>query len=390
MRVLVLHNAYQQRGGEDAVVEAEAGLLRAAGHEVTVDIISNDAIVGLASRTRAFLDVTGNRQSAARVARLVGETGADVVHIHNFFPRLSPLAHLAAADRGAAVVQTLHNYRLMCAAATFLRDGRVCQDCKGGSSLPALRHRCYRGSLPGTLGVVRMQNATLGAPRWRNAVHRFIVLTEFARRQFAEGGLPADRLAVKPNFTFAPPTAGAAGSAPRSGALFVGRLSEEKGVRDLVSAWAALPGIPLTIVGDGPLRADLEGAAPENVTFTGWLDKDEVGRRMAGAAALVFPSRWFEGFPMVIVEALAHGLPVLAADLGAAAEIIEPGVTGDLFPPGQPGALAETVRRAFASDTALAEWSRHARARFDGNYTPERNLRQLERIYEAAMADARV
>lgn len=382
MRILVLHNTYQQQGGEDTVVEQEADLLCRAGHEVRVELFSNDSISGPLSKLRAAMSVTGNSFSARIVSKLCAEFNPDVVHIHNFFPMLSPSAHIAASNSGAAVVQTLHNYRLVCAGAMLLRDGNVCEDCLGTSGSAALRHRCYRNSVPGTAAVLLMQRATVGSERWLDNVDRLIALTDFSRDLFVEAGLPADKIFVKPNFVSGI-EAGPAMGARSSGAIFVGRLSPEKGVHHLVEAWRALPDVPLTIIGDGPARKWLEANAPPHVSLIGALSRAEVIDHMRSARLLVFPSLWYEGFPMTIAEALACGTPIIAANIGAAREIVSNGGFGHLYPPGDGPALAAAVRRFFAGD--MEAMSQGARARYETLYSPKRNLELLERVYAGAL-----
>lgn len=387
MRLIILHNTYQLRGGEDAVVAAEAALLRAAGHSVHVETVSNDRISGLAAKLRAFHSAPYKRACKRWVADLVGSTGAELVHIHNFFPLLTPAVHEGAAERGIAVVQTLHNYRLLCANALFLRNGHICQKCLQGSRVWGAAHRCYRGSLPASLAVVRMQWRAERHQTWHQHVHRFIALTEFARSKFVAGGLPAERIAVKPNFVPDPKFARRLRE-QRKGALFVGRLAEEKGVDVLIKAWKHLPDIPLTIVGDGPERARMQSEAPANVRLLGLRSAEEVRAQMAAAQCLVVPSIWYEPFGMVAIEAFAVGRPVIASRIGALAELVTDQVTGWHFTPGDPESLAEVMREAFGNHTRLAEMGRAARRAWQQYYSPAKNLAQLERIYKEALGES--
>lgn len=377
MRIYIAHNAYQQSGGEDTVVAAEAELLRSAGHEVTVGIVSNDEISGLGDKARTFLDAPYSTRRAEWIGQELQRTRAEILHVHNFFPLLTPAVHEEAARRGVAVVQTLHNYRLLCAAATFLRDGEVCEKCLGDRRHWGVIHRCYRNSLPGSLALYRMQEQSRRRHVWHDSVHRFIALSQFARDKFIAAGFPADRIVVKPNFV-----TGYSGPQPptRHGALFVGRLSPEKGVDVLLDAWRQLPDIPLTIVGDGPERDRLAAMAPPNVTFTGTLPRSEVEAHMLAAAVLVVPSIWYEPFGLVVAEAMATGLPVAASRIGALPELIEPGKTGALFEPGNRDDLMRAVRSCL--DGMDGE---PTRARQSALFSPAASLNQLERIYAAAL-----
>lgn len=382
MKLLLLHNSYQQAGGEDKVVAMEAEMLRSAGHEVHLELVSNDSIAGFAGKVRTLLAAPHDPRRTAWMNELLDRTGADLVHIHNFFPLLTPAVHEAAAGRGVPVVQTLHNYRLICAAATLMRDGAVCEKCLTGRSA-AIVHRCYRGSLPGSAAVVAMQARAERERTWQRSVTRFIALTEFARGKFIEGGLPADRLVVKPNAVQA-----AALGAPegRRGALFVGRLSAEKGAAVLMRAWQQVGDMPLSVVGDGPERAALQAIAPANVRFLGTLGAEAVGAEMQSARMMIVPSLWYEGFPMTIVEAFAAGLPVIASDIGSLREIVPDGVLGRRFRPGDHAGLATIVNELTVSPDLVAQYGRAARAAYDRHYTPERNLAELEAIYRDAIA----
>ncbi|OAM78575.1 glycosyltransferase family 4 protein [Devosia elaeis] len=382
MRILVLHNLYQQRGGEDAVVEAETALLRAGGHDVRIEKVHNDQIVGFASKAKAFANAAYDAGRYCWMQDILQDYPADIVHIHNFFPLLTPAVHAASTDMGVPVVQSLHNFRITCANAMLLRDGQICEKCVGGNKLWGVYHRCYRGSLPGSLAVVNMQIRAQRESSWFRHVHRFIALTEFGKNKFVRAGLPADRIVVKPNFlSMGAPVP----REPRSGGLFVGRLSEEKGAHLLIEAWRHLPDVGLTIAGDGPERKRLEATAPANIRFLGQVDPAEVAREMARAAFLVIPSICYEGFPMTVVEAFSRELPILASRIGALAEIVTSGANGDLFEPGRPDSIVEAVRRFLSEASYGPRLGAGALRSYLSLYTSERNLKQLETIYAEAI-----
>jgi glycosyltransferase involved in cell wall biosynthesis len=384
MRITILHNLYKHRGGEDAVVEAEADLLRQSGHAVQVELVSNNDIASMTDKMRTFVRAPFDPDRRPWAMNLFARTRPDVVHIHNFFPLLTPAVHHAARQHGAAVVQTLHNYRLLCAAATFSRDGAVCEKCLEGSNSWGIVHRCYRGSVLGSLAVARMQWRAAQHRTWHSAVDRFVALTEFARGKFIAGGLPAERVVVKSNFAVGDkPT-----SRSRSGALYVGRLSAEKGVATLLQGWLDVPGVQLRVIGDGPERRALEAMAPANVHFLGQLPQARVRELMQQSQCLIVPSVWYEGFPLVVAEAFAAGLPVLAARIGALGEVVVEGVNGRHFAPGDAASLAKVAREALSARSYLDQLSAGARATYETKYTPEINLRQLEAIYEAALTQA--
>lgn len=391
MRILAVHNRYRERGGEDAVFESEVALLRRYGHDVVPLLFDNETIAPDASlRARAGLAVATvwSQDARRRVRDALGTARADVAHFHNTFPLVSPAVYGACREQGVAVVQTLHNYRLLCPSATFFRDGRPCEDCLGRTPpWPAIVHACYRGSRAQTAAVVAMLTAHRMRRTWAREVDVFVALTAFARQKFIEGGIHADRVAIKPNF--AEPDPGA-GQETRSGYLFAGRLVEEKGIRTLLRAWSAPGVVPrLRIAGDGPLAAAVTAAAERcsNIEYIGPLAREALHGEMRRAQALIFPSLWYEGFPVTIAEAFACGLPVVASRVGSLAEIVEDGRTGRLFTADDPGALADTV--ASAAPAALEAMSIQARREYETCYTGSRNYEMLLDIYRRAIASVR-
>lgn len=389
VRVLIAHNRYQQTGGEDAVVADEAALLTSRGHEVHQLLVDNRDIPeqrSVLTSARLAVDTIWSRQAAEQVRTAVREFRPDVVHFHNTFPLISPSAYYAVRAEGVPVVQTLHNYRLLCPAAIFHRDAKsVCEDCLGRIvPWPGVVHGCYRQSRPQTGVVAAMLVAHRAARTWHRAVDRYVALTEFARQRFVAGGLPADRIVVKPNFVHPDPGPGA----HRGGyALFVGRLTPEKGIPTLLAAWEHLEGrIPLKIVGDGPLREQVVRAAQRHpeIEWLGPRPSDEVLALMGDALAVIVPSEWYETFGRVVVEAYATGTPVISSRIGALAELVDHGTTGLTVEPGQPGALADGVRWAMAHPVEWRAMATAARRVFEERYTAERNYDALLAIYAAA------
>jgi glycosyltransferase involved in cell wall biosynthesis len=386
----VVHNRYRQAGGEDTVVAAETALLAERGHSVELFTVDNADLAdpsGLRGRVRLARDTIWSDDSARRVAAAAQAARADVVHIHNFVPQLSPAVHGAVRATGAAVVQTLHNYRLVCPAATLLRDGHVCEDCRSlPITIPAVVHGCYRDSRAQSAAITAMLAVHRLRRTWVRDVDAFIALTTFGANILSSGGLPRRRIHVKPNFVDRPVPVSSGG---RSGFLVAGRLSPEKGLATLLEAWrlASLPA-SLRIVGDGPMRADVEAAARRDpsITVVGAVSREQVADEMARASALVVPSIWYEGNPMSIIEAFASGLPVIASDLGAMRDMVDDGRVGRLVPPGDPPALAEALRSAHADPDGLATQGRAARARYEAHYTADANYPRLVEIYASALA----
>lgn len=377
LRVLVAHNSYQMRGGEDAVVDAEVALLRSHGHAVTEYRRHNDELQDMRTLDAA-VDTLWSRKTSRDITALIAEARPDVIHVHNTFPLISPSLYWAAHRHGIPVVQTLHNFRLLCPQAMFLRDGKLCEDCLGNVPWRAVKHACYRESRAqsAALGSMLVMHRMLGT--WQNKVARYIALNEFCRNKFVEGGLPADRIAVKPNFVdFAPPV-----SLERSGFLYVGRLAPEKGIATLASAVSLNHGTMVKIAGDGPDANLLEGI--DGIDWVGAVSLTHVRDFMSRAIAMVLPSICYENFPRTIVEAYGCGLPVIASRIGALAELVIEGETGLLFKPGDPDDLAAKLRWAQGHAMEMAAMGLRARLRFEENFTPEKNYAQLIHIYRAA------
>ena len=384
MKILVAHNRYQGgRGGEDVVFEAEVDLLRGAGHSVETLTVSNEAINSLAARIATTLSIADNAEGKRAVAEALDRFRPDIVHVHNFFPLLSPAVFDVCRQQRVPAVVTLHNYRTICTGGMLLRDGRICHKCLDRGHLWGVAHRCYRGSLPGSLASAYMIARHQRHGTWTRPGLRLIALTQFARTLFTQAGFDAGRIDVKPNFMADP---GAPDPAmPRTGLLYVGRLSREKGVGVLLDAVAGT-GMPLRIVGEGQERAALEARAPANVRFLGALSRADVLREMASARALVVPSLWYEGFPMVVVEAFAQGTPVIASEIGGLAEVVRTGKTGAVVPPGDTAGLRQRIVELLGAPHLATAWGQAARTAYLERYAPDENLRLLEAIYARAVA----
>jgi glycosyltransferase involved in cell wall biosynthesis len=387
MPVLLVHNYYQQAGGEDQVVAAEGAMLEGMGHGVTRYTVQNSSISAM-PKARVAAMTTWNPEAYREIRGRVRRDRPAVMHCHNTFPLISPAAYRAARDEGVPVVQTLHNYRLLCPSATFFRNGRPCEDCMGKLvPWPGVVHACYRDSRAATGAVATMLGVHRMLGTWGRDVDVYIALTEFARRKFIEGGLPADRVMVKPNFVHPDPGLGGTVEAPGGYALFVGRLAAEKGIELLLKAWGRVQAnVPLKIVGDGPL-APLVVAAAKSTAMIEWLGpraRTDVLALMREASFLVVPSTWYEGLPMIVAEAFAVGLPIVMSDIGGLSELVEHGRTGLMFRSGDVDELSARVDWAFGDPVRLRGMRVEARAEFEAKYTAERNYDLLMSIYEFA------
>jgi glycosyltransferase involved in cell wall biosynthesis len=395
LRVLLAHTYYRSSApsGEDAVFDSERALLERSGVRVIPFIRRNDDINDDTSiaRIQLALDTTWSRETYRSLRKLIELERPDVAHFHNTFPQISPSAYAACQSLGVPVVQTLHNYRLICAGALLQRDGRPCEECLGKSPvlglLPGLRHRCYRDSVAATGALTLMLAANRINGSYTRNVNRYVALTQFAASRLAAGGLPAERIVVKPNFLNEPPEAGSG----RGGyAVYVGRLSHEKGVLTLIEAWREIQGLRLKIVGEGPLYSRLRETAESaglNIDFLGQLSRGDVLNVVADAIVQIVPSEWYEGFPMVLLEAFACGTPVIAAKIGSLDEIVQEGITGTKFSPGNADDLAGAVRRLIANAEGLTRMREMSRETFQRLYTAEQNASQLLGIYRDILAE---
>jgi glycosyltransferase involved in cell wall biosynthesis len=382
MKLLLVHNSYQQSGGEDQVFTSELDLLASHGHEVLRYTAHNDAVRHLNKVSLAFR-TTWSRTTYREMRAVLHRERPQIVHVHNTLPLLSPAVYYAARTAGVPVVQTLHNYRLLCPNAVLLRDRHICEDCLGRRvAWPGILHACYRQSRAATGAVATMLSVHRLLGTWTRQVNRYIALTEFMRQKFITGGFPAKRIVVKPHFVMADPGVGN----HRGGyALFVGRLSPEKGVRTLLRAWDSLGGrLPLKILGEGPLQM-LADESPPGIEWLGHQPRTKVFALMQEASMLIFPSECYEGFGVTMVEAFATGLPVVASDLGAMAEIVQHRHTGLLFIPGNAEDLAEKVEWALGYPSELTDMGRRARREFEAKYTAERNYQRLLDIYHTVL-----
>jgi len=390
MKIVIVHNTYQQPGGEDVAVAAESNLLERRGHTVIRYSRSNDEMAMMSAPRRLLMvkDMIHSEKSKREMLDLMRDERPDLVHVHNTFMMVSPSVFEACREAGIPVVQTLHNYRLLCPGWSLCREGKVCEECIESGLWRGVWHGCYRDSRLMTAAVALMLQVHRMRGTWSHDVGGYVALTNFARDKFIEGGLPASRIGVKPNFLESDP-----GNRSSSGgfALFVGRLSAEKGAEVVLEAWQKLKGtIPLVIMGDGPLREPLESEAAarnlSNVTFAGWRSRGEILSAMKSASLLITPSLWYEGFPMTVVEAFACGIPVICSRLGGLREIVEDGSTGLHFNPGDAEDLAGKLDLLWTQPSQLAAMGRAAREEYRRNYTAERNYELMMQIYARTMA----
>ncbi len=390
LRVLQVHNHYAAGwGGEDTVVQLEAQLLRDRGHVVD-EFEASTADLKNGTAFRQLLAVPSfcwSRRSYKNLCQKIAEFQPDIVHVHNTFPKLSPSVFWASQRAGVPVVQTLHNFRHVCANALLLRDGRRCETCVGSPPLSALRHRCYADSFSRTavIAAVNALHRLLGT--YARAVDAYILLNDFNREIFLRGDLPGHKLVVKPNFV---PVSDLGSVARKPQVVFAGELTRNKGVRLLLEAWgiAALEGFSLLLVGDGPEREAIgeQYARLPRVTWCGRRSRAVVLEHIAASRILVFPSLAYENCPMVVLEALSVATPVVAANHPGLQTMIAHQREGLLFQAGDPQALAAALRDALTTDhETWSRWSSAARRTHAERYSEDVGYGQLISIYRSVI-----
>jgi exopolysaccharide biosynthesis WecB/TagA/CpsF family protein len=368
------------------VAAAEVDLLRARGVEVVTAKFDNEER-GAATVVRLGMNAAWSRDSYRKVVELCRRHRPDLAHVHNFWMALSPSVHAACHAAGVPTVQTIHNFRLLCANALLLRDGKHCEDCVGKPPWRGVVRRCYRESFVASAAVAHMIASNRARGTWQTGVDAFIALSEYSRSKLIAGGLPAERIFVKPNFAADPGEALGSPSAART-VVFAGRLSPEKGVAHLLRAWAAAKlsdAGRLLIVGDGPERSALEAMCVPGVVFCGRCPPSEAMAMMACARAVVLPSLSCENFPRSVVEAFSWGRAAIASSSGALAEIVDAGRTGLTYPAGDDEQLGAALQIVLASGGLADRLGRNARQEYLARYTPERNYEGLMQIYQSAI-----
>ena len=383
MRVLVAHTKYRLAGGEDSVVRAETRLLREAGHGVELLELSSESLddLTLMARCRIALHYADHGHGRAIIRNALARFKPDIVHFHNLYPLLGPGAIAEADAAGYATVQTLHNYRFSCLKGTHFRDGAMCWDCSPARRRAGVRYGCYRSS--------RLQSvvaAQANGRQWKAFVAESrptmaTALTGHIRDTYVGYGADASRIIVKPN-SVEPSTL--LGGGARQGVLFAGRLSEEKGIISLVRAWPQ-SGPALLVAGDGPLAGGARRVACPNVKFLGFLSKSDLRQALASARALVVPSLGPEGLPLVALEALAEGTPVVTFRGGGREEVLEPLSLRLAVEPGDFPSLCVNAQTI----TCSPDWpslSKRCVREFWRTYSPRANLARLENAYDRAVS----
>ena len=388
MKVIIIHNYYQYSGGEDIVLKNEFDLLASHGHEVSQFTKSNKEInsYSFIEKSKLFFDTAYSKRVYEDIPEIIKRNKPVICHVHNTMPLISPSVYYACNENNIPVVQTLHNYRLLCSNAYLFREGKVCEECIGKSLYNSVKYGCYRASKLQTFSLARTIEKNKKWDTWNTKIDSYIALTEFAKNKFIEGGLPEDKLKVKPNFLSEDP---GTNYDIQNHFLFAGRLDVTKGVNVLLDSLQFFhEGMKILLAGDGPLKSAVQNSS--KVKYLGQLDRIELIKKLHASVALIFPSIWYEGMPMLIVEAFACGKPVIASNLGSMAELIQDGKTGLLFDPGNATDLAEKINWAYLHKEEMKQMGINARKEYEQKYTAERNYDMLMKIYNEAIEKRKI
>lgn len=377
MNILIVHNKYNSKGGEDITVEKEIKLLEKNGHKVNFFTRSNSQIKSIFSKIKTAINSSFSYETYNYFNNTSFLQKYDIIHVHNFFPLITPSIFYAAKKNNIPIVMTLHNYRLICPSGLLMHKNKIYEKSIKYSPYSTVIDRVYKNSFIGTFFLAKMINNHKKRGTWNNKVSRLIALTNFGRKKFIDSGINKSQIVVKPTWCT---DFHNKNCTKENYALFVGRISEEKGISSLIEAWSQID-YKLVIAGDGPLTNKLLNTKNKNIHYIGRKNQHEIFKLMEKASFLVIPSTWYEGLPAVIIEAFCAGLPVIGSKIGAIEEIIDNNVTGIHFEPNNPEDLREKVNKIINDKKLLTTLSENARKEFLNKYTPEKNYSQLIEIY---------
>jgi len=392
LKILLCHNFYQQTGGEDVAVMALKELLEQKGHDVIFysensrEIGKYNAFQKIGFFPRTVFSVRNYR----RMQRIAKQERADVAHVHNVFPLISPALYVALKRAGIPIVQTIHNYRLMCINGLFLRDGRICERCKSGNFVSGVRFKCYRNSYT----LSSLYAASIGSHRrWGTfkRIERFIALTDFAASKMVESGIAkASKISVLENFLPSPLPEYSETDPREAYAVFMGRLSHEKGIFTLLRAMQGLRNLGLKILGAGPLdqlvKRHIRDQHLDNVESLGFIQGEEKYRILRRALCCVVPSECYENLPYAVLESGAVATPVIASRLGGLAAIISDNQTGLLFTPGDSGELRKQLEFLAATPEVARCIGAQAREQVRARHTADAHYQRLMQIYSEVLS----
>ncbi|AWI06387.1 glycosyltransferase family 4 protein [Clostridium drakei] len=382
-RVLIVHNYYQVSGGEDTVVANEKKMLEDNGHEVFMYTRHNEEIKksGILEKIKLPFETIYSFKTVREVKKVIRENEIDIVHVHNTLPLISPSVYKAAKDCGCKIVQTVHNFRLLCPGATFTCNGKICEECISKGLKCAIKNKCYRNSKIQTLAVVLMLkiNRIIGS---YDKVDTYIALTKFNKRKL-EALIPKNKIVIKSNFT-EKTNLDIIPVKDREYFMFLGRIESIKGIHLLLNTWKEIKDETLVIVGagteEGYLREFITNNNISNIEFLGTRKKEDAMKILSKAKALIIPSQWYEGFPMVIIEALSQGVPIIGSNIGNVGGLLKDktyGIVHDFT-----NSSIKEVLKSFQNIDKLNMYINNALNEYERKYSVNKNYRMLEKIYK--------
>ena len=385
MRIVLAHNFYKVSGGEDTVFANEASMLKANGHEVILFSKNNEGINSFWVKFITFFSCIFSVKTYREFSDFLDKNQPDVVHVHNYFPLISPSIFYCCFFKNVPVVHTLHNFRAICPTAILAFKGRINERSVRGSAFWTVIDRVYKNSYFGSFSLYAMVSFHKKFRTWQRCVTRFICLTEFSKQKYIEAGWPSEKLSVKPNFVNYPGTPKHSG---KKGAIYVGRLSEEKGIQILLDAWNNIS-YPLTVVGDGPLKEAILKQSNPNVHYVGFKNSSEVIQLLESAAFIVMPSTCYEGLPMVLIEAFSVGTPAIVSNIGGMKEVVQDKYSGLHFNVAESEDLFRQVNKLIADPQLLVTLSEGAKQSYFNNYDEKSNYCTLMNIYQLAINECK-
>ncbi|ODB89575.1 hypothetical protein A3194_10465 [Candidatus Thiodiazotropha endoloripes] len=378
--ILIAHNKYIHYGGEDSVVESEVKMLRKYGHNVYVYERENSLLKNK-SKLKILADSVWSKKTVKDLEEIFKEFKPDVIHVHNTLPQISPSIYWVASKYNIPAIQTIHNFRLSCLQAMFLRNNKICELCKGKLPLKGIINKCYRDSFAAstTLAISLIAHRVLGT--YKRKINIYIALNEFCKEKLIEMGVPKSKILIKPNFVQPPKQMN---TEKNGNPLYVGRLSEEKGIQVLVNAIKSIPKYNFDVAGDGPKKSLFKNA--HNVNLLGNISQQKVIDLMSNAPFIIVPSLWYENMPRTIVESFSMGTPVIASDIGALSRLVDHGKTGLLFKTGSTNDLIRTIKWSLREKKKIMKMGVLAKEKYNINYTEDVNYRALTSIYNHALS----
>jgi glycosyltransferase involved in cell wall biosynthesis len=384
MKILFVHNFYQIAGGEDAVYKNEMDLLKENGNEVIEYTVDNASIISLCDKIGVMFSTIFSFSQYKKIKRVLKDNSPDVVHVHNYFPLISPAVFYACKKMNVPVVHTLHNYRAVCPTALLMHDGKVCEKSIKYSAWWAVKNKVYRDSLIGSFILTCMVEFHKKLGTWQKQVNCFIALTQFAKNKYIEAGWPKHKISIKPNFIEDPFKGEVTINKQGGYAIYVGRLSDEKGIDLILKAWENVD-FPLKVIGAGPLQEIVESSKCSNIEYLGLQQKEDVLNLVKNADFMVMASTWYEGFPMVLVEAMACGTCSLVPNLGSMAEVIQDHKSGLHFVGGNLDDFMNKVNCLVNNPDKTKVMGNNAREIYLKQYTADKNYHLLYEIYQQSL-----